>query len=273
MVKVFEKIDFAKESQLEYVAKTNPDQIEDGLVYLEHQLHVGRGFLDVLFVDSKGAFVAAELKIGNDDGILTQALKYYDSVETDKDRLASHFAKAKVDSPKPRIDPDREPRILLVAPGFSEETRKAARHVEPDITLLEYEYLRTRSGETGLRCRPVVIERESFFRPPVSVEKILAYIYSAKLRDTCNEVIRAILDIGGDDMDEPKGIGSKEIRFRYRNRFLANISSTHKSFYVSYSRHPSKWVEIIEPRDWQKHKEVVLRFIRKTYEALGGTPR
>jgi hypothetical protein len=272
MAKVFEKIELGKESELEYIAKKHSDQIEDGLVYLEHQLHVGRGFLDVLFVDSKGAFVAAELKVSDDDGILTQALKYYDSVERDKDRLATHFAQTKTDSVKPKIDPDRKPRILLVAPSFSEEVRKASRHVEPDITLLEYEYLRTRSGEAGLHCRSVVIEPESFFKPPVSVEKILAYIYSAKLRDTCNDIIRAILNIG-DDLDEPKGIGSKDIRFRYKNHFLANIYTTHKLFYVQYLKHPSKWVEISEPRDWQKHREVVLRSIRKTYEALGGTPK
>jgi hypothetical protein len=270
MVKVFEKVELEKESELEYIAKTNPDQIEDGLVYLEHQLHVGRGFLDVLFVDSKGALVAAELKITDDEGILTQALKYYDSVQRDKDRLASHFAKVKIDS-KPRIDPDREPRILLVAPNFSEEIKKAARHVEPEITLLEYEYLKTRSGEVGLRCKPVAIEPESYFKPPVSVGKILAYMYSAKLRDTCNEVIRAILDIGN-DLDEPKGIGSTEIRFRYKNRFLANIFTTHKLFYINL-RHPTKWIEINESRDWQRHRDVVLRSVTKTYEGLGGTPK
>ena len=73
-------------------------------------------------------------------------------------------------------------------------------------------------------------------------------------------------------MDEPKGIGSTEIRFRYKDRFLANIFTTHKLFYV-YLKHPSKWVEISEPRDWQKHREAVLRSIRKTYEALAGTPK
>jgi hypothetical protein len=272
MVKVFEKVDIGKESELEYIAKKHPDQIEDGLIYLEHQLHVGRGFLDALFVDSKGALVAAELKVNDDDGILTQALKYYDSVERDKDRLAVHFGKTKMDSVRPRIDIDRKPRILLLAPSFSEEVIKASRHVEPDITLLEYDYLRTKSGDAGLYCRPVVLEPELFFRPPVSVEKILAYIYSAKLRNTCNDIIRAILDIG-DDLDEPKGIGSKEIRFRYKNHFLANIYTTHKLFYIQYSKHPSKWVDIMETRDWQKHRDVVLRSIRKSYEALGGTPK
>jgi len=263
MGRLFERVEIEKERDLEDIVKKYPDQVEDGLTYLEHQVHLGRGFLDVLFVDSKGALVVAELKVSDDEGILTQALKYYDSVERDKDRLAHHFTQRK-------IDEDQEPRILLVAPSFSEEIRKAARHVKPKITLLEFEYLRTKSGERGLHCKSVNIEAESFFKPPVKLEKILTYIYTPKLRETCNEVVRDILDIG-DDLDEPKGIGRSEIRFRYKNHWLANIYTRHKMFWVQYARASHAYVEIHEPRDWQKHKESVLRKVKKTYEDLGGT--
>lgn len=266
MVRIFEKVEIERERDLEEIAKKHPDQIEDGLVYLEHQLHLGRGFLDVLFADAKRTLVAAELKVNNDEGILTQALKYFDSVERDRDRLAHHFAN------RAKIDEDQEPRILLLAPSFSEEVRKAARHIKPKTTLLEFEYLRTKAGEEGLRCRAVALEPESYFRPPVKVEKIISYIYLPKLRDTCNEVIQAIQGIG-DDLDQPKGIGETEIRFRYRNHWLANIYTKHKFFHIRYGPAKDKYVKIREPRDWQRGRDSVLRTIGKTYESLGGIPK
>jgi len=266
MVRVFEKSEIARERDLEEIVNKHPDQIEDGLVYLEHQLHLGRGFLDILLVDSKKTLVTAELKVGDDEGILTQALKHYDSIDSDRDRLAHHFAS------KARIDENQEPRILLLAPDFSEEIRKAARHIKPKITLLAFEYLKTRGGEEGLHCRPVAIERETYFKPPVKVEKIISYIFLPKLRQTCSEVVEAIQGIS-DDLDEPRGIGETEIRFRYKNRWLANIYTKHRFFRLRYGRAKDKYLKIGEPRVWQRNRDSVLRTISETYVSLGGIPK
>jgi RecB family endonuclease NucS len=93
-------LNLEKERELESLVTKNPDQIEEGLVFLDHQLKAASKFIDVLCADQNGILVVLELKIGEDEGILTQALEYYDYVASNKDRLASMYHSKRVSTKK-----------------------------------------------------------------------------------------------------------------------------------------------------------------------------
>jgi len=267
MVKFFEKISPRTERELEEIVRKHPDQLEDDLTYLDHQIMVGKGFMDVLCVDDKGVPVVIELKMGDDEGILMQALRYYDIVYRDRDRLVRQY------SSRAKFSLEEDPRIVLVAPRFSEEVVKAARYVKPEIKLLEYEYLKSKSGDKGLNVKEVPIEAEEGYSPPVPVEKIVSYINSPKLRELCKQVVQEILDLG-EDIDEPRGAGETVIRIRYRGRRLADIS-TRRSFFVVWYKKGDLYYDqdISGKKDWASSREKVIKAIAKLYAELGGIPK
>jgi len=69
-------------------ARQTPDLIETGLRFVDRQRRTSDGRLDALLVDSGSAIVVAELKVVEDDGMLIQALDYYDYVTTNREALA-----------------------------------------------------------------------------------------------------------------------------------------------------------------------------------------
>ena len=66
------------EHHLEDLVRRYAGKIEDGLIYVDHQKHTADGRLDSLLADSGKAFVVAELKVVQDDGMLLQGLDYLD---------------------------------------------------------------------------------------------------------------------------------------------------------------------------------------------------
>jgi len=100
------------EAELEDLVRQGAELIEEGMQFVDHQRRTTRGPLDVLLVDSGGALVVAELKVVEDDGMVTQALDYYDFVRARLESYARVYNTFK-------IDPNQEPRLLLIAPSFS----------------------------------------------------------------------------------------------------------------------------------------------------------
>ena len=131
---MFKRLDMDQERELESLVMKDPEALEDGLVHLTHQRSANGRYIDVLAADSDGVLTVIELKVGEDDEMLLQALEYYDYVSSNRDRLAREYES------KAKILPQEEPRIMLVASGFGERLKLAARYVEPRVTLLEYAY-------------------------------------------------------------------------------------------------------------------------------------
>src|SRR5260370_42424349 len=141
---VFKRIEIEQERELENLVIKNPEQIEEGLTFLTHQQQVSGGFIDVLCVDKDGIVVVIELKISDDEGILLQALHYYDYVSLNKAAIANQFSSTW------KINLREDPRIILIAPEFSERLRKACKYILPELALLQFRHLKTSSGEKGL---------------------------------------------------------------------------------------------------------------------------
>ena len=122
------------EKTLEHLASKNADKVELGLSYIDHQKRTERGPLDVLFVDSGGALVIAELKVVEDDNMLVQGIDYYEDVTRNLESLARLYSKATSAS----IDPSQKPRLFLIAPSFSINLLKRSSWIDIPISLFTY---------------------------------------------------------------------------------------------------------------------------------------
>ena len=227
MAILFKRIEIEKERELEDIVIKNPEQIEEGLVFLTHQQQVSGGFIDVLCVDKDGILVIIELKITDDEGILLQALHYYDYVLINRAAIANQF------TTKANININEEPRIVLIAPYFSERLKKACKYVNPILKLLEFMHLKTSAGEKGLYFNEVIIDTEAGYSPPQPIEKILEYINVVKLRDVCKEMIKIIIS-ECKDLDEPITSGNTGIKIRYKNRKIVDIWVKRKFLWFSF---------------------------------------
>lgn len=131
---MYQKIDIL-ERDLEELVRLHPNLIEEGLVYVTHQSHTGTGRLDVLLVDSGKALVVAELKVIEDDAMLTQCLDYFDHVSAGIETYARlHSAH--------EIDPTQPVRMLLIAPSFSQTLINRCKWIDASISLFSYAALR-----------------------------------------------------------------------------------------------------------------------------------
>ncbi|MBI2351066.1 MAG: DUF91 domain-containing protein, partial [Deltaproteobacteria bacterium] len=212
----FKRIEIEKERELENMVIKNPDHIEDGLTFLTHQQPISGGFIDVLCVDNDNAIVIMELKITDDEGILLQALHYYDYVLLNKAAIANQFAS------KAKINLNEDPRIILIAPHFSDRLRKACKHVTPMLKLVEFVHLKTSAGEKGLFFNEIPMDTEEAYSPPQPIERISEYIHFPKIREVCKDIVKTI-KVEFTEIDEPKTSGRTGIKYRYKNRKIADI--------------------------------------------------
>jgi RecB family endonuclease NucS len=126
----FAKVEVS-EQHLEELIRLHADEIEAGLVYIDHQRQTDGGRLDVILADSGKAFVIAELKVTEDDGMLLQGVDYCDYVTRNIERLAREYKQH-------QIDPTQEVRLLLIAPSFSQTLINRCRWVNITISLFAF---------------------------------------------------------------------------------------------------------------------------------------
>lgn len=123
------------ESQMEDLARTGSEMIEEGLKYVDHQRMDGRDRMDVLFVDSGNSMVAAVLNLVEDDNILLKGLDYYNYVLTNIETLARIYKNV-------GLDPTKALRLMLIAPNFSQAMANRCRWVDTSISLFTYRCIR-----------------------------------------------------------------------------------------------------------------------------------
>ena len=253
MTKVFERLDLKEEKDLEQFVIEYPDQVEDGLKYIEHQMNIGNKFVDVLCVDRKGILTVIELKVNCDDRMIPQVLEYFDYVTNNKERIAKAHDGI-------NVKVEEEPRIILIASEFSERIKKACRYLMPNMKLMEFEYLSSKGGDKGFYFKEISFDAEPTYEPPIPVDQVLQYISNPKVRRCCEKVIKDLKEVAP-KIDQPKGAGENWIRFRYRNRFLADILVRREFFYIKYGRgDEEKWSSPIKKiKDWEKNGNRVYR--------------
>lgn len=187
----YEEVSELSESELEFIIRDNPHLIEPGLQFVDRQRKAGRGPLDLLLIDSGNALVVAELKVVRSDEMLFQALDYYDYVYSNLERLSLAYEVKGF-----KIDPYQEPRIMLIAPDFSQSLINRCKWLKPRIDLYRFRYLivKKEGEELGKLIDFISVEvppipaREEVYTIP----KILDYITVTELRKTAKDFLDEI---------------------------------------------------------------------------------
>lgn len=180
-----------QENKLESILKDYPNSLETGMKFIDSQRKVGRGPLDLLMLDSGNALVIVELKVNKDDDMLFQALDYYDYIYANKERLAYAYKSKGLN-----IDPSEEPRIILIAPEFSQLLINRCKWLKVKIDLYRYRYLDIKKGEesVGNIVDFIPVEVSSIPEPEEvwSKEDILNYITLQELKEAAKSYMKEI---------------------------------------------------------------------------------
>ena len=262
MLKV-KPISLHEREELEPILIKNPDLIEDGLKVLAHQHQTDSGPLDILAVDPEGALVVIELKSQPAEGHLDQGLRYYDWCRQNISWIAGAYKS------KAKVNPDLTPRLMLIAPSFTETVSRIAKYVDIELDLIEYHAFEDEHGNKGLICKSL-----DYGQPPVppeipSLEKKMEYFQSEKVK----QLFKNVLDELAQKKVEIKPISGlwislwyKGKRFMYmspkRNFFAVEVLSpegswcdrmrvaTKKEWDSAFQDHISKYMEYLDSNAW-----------------------
>jgi hypothetical protein len=123
--------------------------IEKGLTVICSNVPINeKTTLDILCHDSNGQLIILQLNVEEDDAMLLQGLQSFDYVDKFKSFLKATYNKHK-------IDDKEKPRLILIAPSFSDAVRRAVESMKGiRIDLYEWEYLKL-GDHKGLRLQPI----------------------------------------------------------------------------------------------------------------------
>lgn len=144
-----EKIRVENEHDLEQMVTKEISQIEKDLTLICNHVPINdKTVLDILCHDDNGQLVVVQLDMNEDDSMLIRGLQSLDYLNKFKSFLKATYNKHK-------IDDTEKPRLILVAPGFSDTLRHAVESMKGmRIDLYEWEYLKL-GDHKGLRLQSI----------------------------------------------------------------------------------------------------------------------
>jgi hypothetical protein len=144
-----EKLKIETNQELQRMITDNMDMVERDLTLICNNVPINdRTTLDVLCHDTNGQLVIVQLSVNEDDLMLLQGIQSLDYVNKFKSFLKATYNKHKID--------DKEnPRLVFIAPSFSDAMRTAVESIKGiRINLYEWEYLKL-GDHKGLRLQPI----------------------------------------------------------------------------------------------------------------------
>lgn len=150
-----ENISVESRKELGQMVTDEVEQIEKGLSVVCNQVPINdQTTLDILCHDSDGQLVVLQMAVEEDDNMLLQGIESLDYVERFKSFLKATYSKHK-------IDEKEKPRLILVAPSFSETLHHTVEYMQGiHINLYEWEYLKI-GDHKGLRLQPLFASKPS----------------------------------------------------------------------------------------------------------------
>ena len=156
-----EKIKIESQQELEQLLTKDLNMIEKDLTLICNNIPVNdKTTVDVLCHDNNGQLVIVQMNVNEDDVMLLQGIQSLDYVDKFKSFLKATYSKHK-------IDDKEKPRLMLIAPSFSDALRRAVESMKGiRIDLFEWEYLKL-GDHKGLRLQSIF----AYTPPEKSVEK------------------------------------------------------------------------------------------------------
>jgi hypothetical protein len=144
-----EKIKLESHRELEDMLASEITQVEDDLAVIANRVPINdKATLDILCRDNNGQLVILQLSVSEDDNMFLYGIQSIDYVDKFKSFLKATYKEQK-------INDKEKPRLILIAPSFSDAIRKAAEGMKGlRIDLYEWEYLKL-GDQKGLRLQPV----------------------------------------------------------------------------------------------------------------------
>jgi len=144
-----EKIRVESNQELEHMVTKEISQVSKDLTVICSDVSVNdKTTLDILCHDSNGQLVIVQLSVNEDDIMLLHGIQSLDYVDRFKAFLKATYNKHK-------IDDKEQPRLILIAPSFSDALRHAVESMKGiHIDLYEWEYLKL-GDHKGLRLQPI----------------------------------------------------------------------------------------------------------------------
>ena len=223
------------ESQLEDLIRQGPELIEDGLRFVDHQVSTGRGPLDVLFVDSGGALVVAELKVIEDDGMLVQAIDYYDFVYRNLDSFVRAYEGHQIKS-------DQEPGLFLIAPSFSATLLNRIKWIKIPVSLFTVQCIELEDdvGEILPIYTYVATPVEGARVEAYSIDDRFDYITDEDVRGLGKQLITQVIAL------EPGQVSAEaiqtDISIKYRGRVLGYLAPRRNFFHIYTYDAERNWI-------------------------------
>lgn len=192
-----EKIEVS-EKELEDIIFNNPETVEDGLSILNRQIPTNSGPLDLLAVDGDGVLTVIELKNEINDGQLDQGLRYYDWIRSSMEWISRAHSN--------KVDVKQEPRLILIAPDFSDNLKMIAKYINIPLELMRYVAFQLPDGDKGIHVGAVEIGAPPEAPTIPTKEENLRHIESESVRELCKEAIDQLME---------KGVEVRPIRNRW----------------------------------------------------------
>jgi hypothetical protein len=215
------------EKELHGIIQKELDALEEGLELIKYEFGTGQGIPDFLCADSGGRLTIIEVKLGEDEDVLFQAMRYYSPIDRDRYAIAKAF-------PESKIDPSSHPRIVLIAERFSDDLRRLCTLVHPDVELFEYSLLSTPDHKTGIYFHPVSLPRaEEEPSGQVGLEDLAEYITSKKMRELFETKVGQLSSLR---LDIERYYTQSYVGFKFKGRKIGYVWVMRKSFEMGASR-------------------------------------
>lgn len=168
-----ERLTLKDEHELERLVLDEINTFEKKLTPLLKEVTINeKTKLDILCHDDNGRLVVLKLSLNENNNMIFEGLRSLDYVNKFKTMLNMTYAKAK-------LDITEKPKLILVAPSYSEDMLNLVKHITGfQIDLYCWEYLKL-GDQKGLRLQPVYVphappephEEPKPPRPPKTEEK------------------------------------------------------------------------------------------------------
>ena len=228
------------ERELEDFIRRQPELVEADLKIIDQQTTTqnlkSKGRLDVLFVDSDNTLVIAELKVKENDKMLSQAIDYFDYINDNKETIARLYSEF-------NINATNEPRILLIAPNFPQTLINRCKWINIDIQLKRYLYLELEddSKKHTIYFDDVNIPYNAESIDVKTIEEHLDYIKDKQIQTIAKKILEEVKQWNKSRIS----LTSKKagISMKLSGRVFGALYPKREFFYIDY----------IEDKTWMKY--------------------
>jgi hypothetical protein len=229
---------------------------------LARQLDTDTGPLDLLGVDSEHAACVIELKDGPEDEQRFQGIRYYDWVKSNIAWLSKSYKE---------LDTAAEPRLILIAPQFSDNLKRAAKYTTLNqddlLSLKEYHAFLVDSKEKAVICSDVDVGEAPEAPEIPTIDKKIEYIQSEKVRGALMWAMNDLKTKG----TEIRPIKGRGMSGRYKGKRFLRLSTRQQWFVARAQNLEGNWspqYQIDSEEDWKAFWDKEAKSLSQNYPPI-----